>query len=778
MYEMLQSPIPMKTRDVVANEPERASDNVSRLFTALRRGAWLFAAFVVGGLAIGIVYVMTATPLYTAAATVMIDDRQLRAVRDVAMHSDAPVLDIPAVVESQVEVLRSEKIGLGVIEVLHLASDDPAFLKPGWTDRLRDWFAARLQAVFSFGRKPPDINSDLTQQLKVLNKLNRNLRVNRVGHSFVLEVSYTAPVASRAAEIANAYTKSFLLEQMNSNIEGARRARQWLQQRADELRQMSINADLAAQKYRAEHNLLTTKGMLVSEQQLSEMTTQLITAQAATSQARARYLRIKEVLESHQTDSAVTESVANPVISTLRTKYLEAAKRKAELERKLGADHITVVNLKNAMDQFKTLLFQELGQIAETYRNDHEVAEAREKTLSSTIAAMQKVAIAANEDQVQLTHLEQQAQSYKTLYQTFLQRYQETEQQENFPLTDAHVVSAAIPSLVPSQPRSTLVLALSLGLGIIAGASAAMLRELTDHGFRTADQVRDELGLDVLGLLPIVTGAATGRKGSAQTHPLMRHAVDHPFSAFAECLRSVKVAADLRLKHRHPKVLGIVSLLPGEGKSTVARNFACLLASQRATTTLLIDGDTRNPTLTRAIDSEGAQASPGDNSSKLAPLGEHSRYEPESNLYILPCRGNTGAVEGLSPDVLHDLVQGCNGSFEYIVIDLPPIGPVVNARGIAPAIDAFVLVVEWGTTARAAVRATLANERLINEKILGVILNKVDMKKLKSYESPGSGSYYHSEYSKYYSTSESRSIEESCRSPAHGRPRRDPDRAD
>lgn len=89
-------------------------------------------------------------------------------------------------------------------------------------------------------------------------------------------------------------------------------------------------------------------------------------------------------------------------------------------------------------------------------------------------------------------------------------------------------------------------------------------------------------------------------------------------------------------------------------------------------------------------------------------------------------------------------------NFDYVVLDLPPLGPVVDARAIASKVDGFVFVVEWGKTARKVVRQTLATEPLIAEKCLGVVLNKVDTEKMRLYREYGSSEYYYSRYSAYY----------------------------
>lgn len=757
---MFQAPLPLKgglgvDRADLRDESVRPADNVSRMISAVRRRAMLFSAFCFGGIVVGTLYVVTATPLYTASANIIIDNRQVRAVRDVSTLSEPQAIDAPEVVESQVEILRSGKVGLAVIKNLNLSAEDTAFTKPTWIDKIWASIMMKLDTIIGVARPLTDGDQELKRQLKVLKTLNSNLRISRVGHTFVLQVDYTSPNPSRAAEIANAYTNAYILEQLSSGVEATHRAQSWLQQRTEELRQLSVNADLEAQKYKADNNLLATKGTLVSEQQFNEMTSQLVAERSATAQARARYLRIKNIIDTHQTDSVVTESLANPVINDLRTKYLDASRRMSELEHKLGPSHIAVVNLKNAMEEINTLLFQELGRIAETYRSDYEVAAARETSLAENLARQQNIAVAANDSQVQLRQLEQKAESYKTLYQTFLQRYQETAQQESFPLTDAHVISSASRPLEPSHPRTPLVLAISLTLGILAGAGAAILREFTDYVFRTAGQVRDELGTGALGILPLVSRASLLEAVPDKVAPVMRYVIDNPFSVFAETLRSAKVAADLALKDRSPKVIGLVSLLPKEGKSTVAKNFASLLALQGAKT-LLIDADTRNPALTRAMGYErvyGAQSE----FSTLPPLSALLRQETESGLQLLPCiyaKEDSRVAEGFSSATFHALLQSSDQSFEYIVIDLPPIGPVVSARGMASAIDAFIIVVEWGVTSRGAVRAALAREHAISEKLLGVILNKVDMKKLKIYEHFGSDGYYNKHYENYYKHSE------------------------
>jgi polysaccharide biosynthesis transport protein len=743
------------------DESVLAARAISRLISALRRHLVLFIGCCFATVGLGTLYLMTAVPLYTASANIMIDNRQVRALHDVSTFSDSPTLD-SSEIESHVEVLRSENVGLAVVKQLKLC-DDPAFIDPPRLGKIWASVMADLGAKTTVEEPSNAADAALKRQMTALETLKRNLDITRVGRTFVLQVSYTAPNPVRAAEIVNGYTDTYMLEQLSSRGEATHRARSWLQQRTEELRQLSVDADLAAQKFRADHNLLATKGTLISEQQLNEMTTELGTVRAATEGARARYLGIKTIIDTHQTETAVTESLANKVINELRTKYLDASKRISDLEPKLGPSHIVVVNLKNELNELSKLLFQELGQVAETYRSDYEVAAAREKSLAENLAQQQSIAVEANDAQVQLRQLEQKAESYKVLYQNYLQRYQEAAQQESFPMTDGHIISAANPPLAPSHPHKTVVLVISLALGALAGVTVGLLRESMDRVFRTVEQVRDELAVEVLGILPILPPASSlpsKNVKAAETDsnfdmgnmaPILRYVIDHPFSEYAETLRSAKVAADITLKDRSPKIIGVVSLLPGEGKSTVTKNFASLIALQGART-LLIDADTRNPGLTRGIGSESRKDTQSETS--VPPLlAKLLVSEPESGLQILPCiyaQDDPRVASGISSATLQALLRDIDQSYDYVLIDLPPIGPVVNARGMAPALDAFIFVVAWGETSRGAVRSVLAKEHSIREKLLGVIMNKADMEKLAGYEHFGSDGYYYRRYKNYY----------------------------
>ncbi len=743
--------------------------NLDYLFSAIRRRFRVFLLVCAAAIALGVAYIVAAVPLYTAYTDLLIDERRAINERDAAAIG-GPGFDTQGV-DSQVEILKSGRVGLAVVNALeldkdprHMASDDD------FPIALIRSFISSVRSTLKGSQRDEVVESDDVAPTRraALRKVQQNLSVERIGRTHVLRVSYRSSDRQLAARIADGLSEAYLTDQLDAKYEATRRATSWLQERIDELRQAAISSDLAVQKYRTEHNLLAPRGVLVTDQQLSELSSQLILARAESAKAEARYRRIRLILDSGQTDAAVSEALGNPVINKLRTSYLEASKKEAEFSVQVGPNHVQTVRLRNEMKEYERLIFDELRRIAESYESDFQVAKAREQNLTENLSGAVDISAGANVTLVALRQLERESETYRNLHQAFLQRYQENMQRESSPITEARVITKAVTPTAASHPRTPLVLALALMFGGLAGGALGALFEFRDRAFRTGEQIRSELGLEYFGMLPRVQ-AKRVRQRSAKflrrmlsadgkddpqvvklSTSLMRHVLDSPLSQFAETLRSAKVAIDLSLADR-PKLIGVVSVLPGEGKSTTAMNLAELIAHQGATV-LLIDGDMRNPGLTRSV-APRSKAGLVEALLNQTPPEELYVTEPESKLTILPAGGFkrvTHTSELLSSPRMSQLLKTVQKNFDYVIIDLPPLGVVVDARAIAPMLDAFILVTEWGSTLRRAVRTTLAAEPRIREKCLGAILNKVDGDKLRRYESYGSIEYYSGKFAGYY----------------------------
>lgn len=728
------------------------------LLGAARR-QWLVVVVCVGCAAlVGFAVATTSVPLYTATAKVLMDRDANQVVQQLSVIGGA--LDDEASVLSQVELLQSETIGLAVVDKLDL-SNDPEFMAGQ---------SSLLGSVVSFVRSVVNVSQwfssteedSIAAEAKrrvALGRVLKDIDVSRVGRTYVLQVSYTSPSPELAARVTNAIASEYLLDKLNSKYDATRRASVWLQDRIDELRQKAMETDLAVQKFKSANGLVTAGNSLVSDQQLSELNSALIVAQSDSAKAAAKLDGIQKVISAGQSDAIVTDALDSSIVNEMRKKYLAASKLESEISTRLGTQHIQAIRLRKEMEEYRRLMFEELGRIAESYKSDLAIAKAREMSLQNSVTLATGVSAVANETQVQLRELEREAETYKNLYQTFLQRYQEAVQQQSFPVTDARVISSATAPDSPSQPRKLLMLAAFCFVGAAFGAGVGAFREFRDRFFRTGEQVRDILGLEFLGIAPLMNDGLRVVDNATESNPrsirkateVTNYVIDHPLSSFAETLRSAKIAADLGISEKECKVIGIVSTLPGEGKSTVSVNFAELLASQ-GSRVILIDADLRNPGATRAI---GRHAQEGLLETLLE--GKSPKdcflYNARTGMAFLPAvvkHRVPHSSELLSSVAMRKLLSTLSSSADYIIIDLPPLGPVVDARAMASRIDGFVYVAEWGKTARRVVRQTLETEPLIRQKCLGVILNKVDQEKMNLYRSYGSTEYYYSRYSEYY----------------------------
>jgi succinoglycan biosynthesis transport protein ExoP len=338
-------------------------------------------------------------------------------------------------------------------------------------------------------------------------------------------------------------------------------------------------------------------------------------------------------------------------------------------------------------------------------------------------------------------------------------------QQQAFPITDATVIArAAVPDR-PSYPSKTGMVMQAMLLGLVAGIGLGALRERNDRGFRTGDQVRETLGLRYLGAVPTVSSAPTPavddtgptrRSLARRRSTISGFVVDHPHSSFAETLRSVKMALDQRRTGKSGIVVGVISALPGEGKSTLSINLAELLAMQ-GHPTLLVDGDLRRPGVSPLV---AGQARDGiiEALTGTRPLVECCITNPDTNLQILPGIAKKSSLESaelLGSRRMEALLTEVRRTYEYTVIDLPPAAPIVDVGVVANRLDAFLFVVEWGVTARRVVTTILNDEQQLSTKCIGVVLNKVDERKMKLWREYGSKEYYMPKYKKYYNTDRS-----------------------
>jgi succinoglycan biosynthesis transport protein ExoP len=705
---------------------------------------------IFGGLGIGamlaLLYLVLASPEYTSTADVLIDTRRLELFRNESVFSPEQEINTGAV-ESQITVMTSSEVLGRAVDNLKL-TEDPTFLAPGLMSRIKGMFN-----FLDFGGAEDEADAveiEARRRLSAVRKLRFNTSVKRVGVSYVISISYPSTDPALAARIANGIANAYIQDQLNTRSTATEFAGEWLRARLDELRKRAFEADTAVQEFRVANKLIDVgRGnsiRRISDQQVEELTTQLTTAQSKVADAQARVEQLEFLLASDAEIVGIPQELSNEIIAKLRQEYLDAARQENEVSSRYGANHITAANLRARMEEIQRSVRNELQRLVATTKSELTIAQAREAQTRRTLDSYVQESNEASKAEIQLRELESTAGAYRTLYDAFLARYMQTAEQQSYRTTDARIISAATTPTNKSSPKTTLVLAAGLILGLGMGGGIAILRALLDRVVRTTHQVETLTHAPCLGILPryertsskaVQTDLAADESRQITRTPtgVKSLALDEPSSHFAETVRAIKVAVDLAGISRETKVIGMISSVPGEGKSTVSLNLAQIMG-QSGKRVLLIDGDLRNPSLTREL---APRASAGliEVMRNEAQPGQAAWRSPSNTFDFLPAvpgRVTASTSDVLASPAMNAVLTAARQAYDYVVVDFAPVLASVDVRAAAMLMDAFVMVVEWGQTPVEAVTETVNASMIIQERLLGTVLNKADLKVMRSFE--------------------------------------------
>lgn len=703
-------------------------------------------------------YLRFAPPTYTAQVQILLSNPRAQFVQPQSLVPE-PIVDA-AQIETQLQMIRSRGIAAAVITQLELAND-PDFTGSRWS------FSSLLHRIRNPGQQPGHASNEAA-----IDSLLDRLSTYRIGFSKIIEISYSSSNAERAAEIANAVANAYISDQMNAKFEATRTAASWLQERLHNLNEQALTAERAVSAYKSQNNIVSTGGKSIDEQPLNDLTARLVAVRTQTSDAQVKFNRYDAVLRANAAgsstisapDAASADVLQSAIINTLRQQYLELSRREADWSTRFGRDHLAVINLRTRIRDIRTSILEEVKRLAETSRNELEAAQQRQQELEKQLARAVSQSRLTNSAELTIRELESRAKSLRAMHEAFLQHSMGTTQQETFPISETRVIFPASPPERKSKPKANLVLGFGLAAGLAFGIGLAFLRDVMDRVFRTSSQVEAALELPCLSLVPLLSPPKVQKstvrsqqldedlrsRTMSNVPTLHRAVIGMPLSRFTEAIRSIKLAIDNTPAKASNQVIGITSALPNEGKTTIAASLAHLIghSGKRA---IVVDCDLRNPSLSAAMAPKAAfgllEVVNGERS-----LEEALWHDPRTNLAFLPavCRGHLlHTSEILSTENISKLFDRLRQTYDYIIVDFPPLSPLVDVRVTAPLVDCYVLVVEWGRTKIEVVQHALHTAPTISDSLIGVVLNKTDIRAMARYDSHRSDYYDDSHYVRY-----------------------------
>jgi uncharacterized protein involved in exopolysaccharide biosynthesis/Mrp family chromosome partitioning ATPase len=404
------------------------------------------------------------TPRYAATAQLYVDPRELQLVDRELTPRSQDIAGLSMVVESQARLITSNNVLLRVIEDTRL-DRDPEF--GGETTSLM----GTLLNLISFGaRSSGDANAG--KMAALLDTLNRHINVKRTDRTYVVDIEVWSTEPAKAAMLANAVSAAYLAESKRSQADAARRATNDLSGRLKELQDRLRTSENALAVYKAQNNFVGTQDTLVSDQQLSAMTQRLAAAHALTLDAQAKYDQIESSRRGASDAGAIPEALQSPTIANLRAQYAEARRKYAELSSELGPLHPSLKNMEKQVEDLRKNIAEELNRFSQSAKNDLTRARDYEASLSKALDSQKHQSVDLSQASVRLRELERDVDANRNVYQSFLKRSRETEEQESLNTSAARIIGeATAPQRRIFPPAMSLIAMIGLAIGGLAAAA-------------------------------------------------------------------------------------------------------------------------------------------------------------------------------------------------------------------------------------------------------------------------------------------------------------------
>jgi exopolysaccharide transport family protein len=700
--------------------------------------------------------VMQLTPLYTATAVVLLDQR-----KNSAETTDSALSELPAdqsTMQNQVQILTSLKLMDRVVDKLHLEKD-PAFgpksgLLTGASRYLSSFITQSVQPFFApylnwlpeakdrgaDGETRTTLSDAEAARNAIAHRLLSHLAVSPIGVSTTINVSYRSPDPRQAAVIANGIADAYVEDQLEAKFEANQKATQWLSGRIQDLSKQAENADASVQRYKATHHITTpVNGMSVVEQQIRDVNSQMVIAKADLAEKQANYNSLM-TLQAAGKASNSSQVLSSPLIATLRAQETDLNRQLADLSSRYLPSHPKIQDLQAQKENLEGKINEEIQRVVESIRNGVGVASAHVGSLEQSLAQLEGRGAGQDQSSVQLTALQSAATSTRSMYEAFLGRLSQTQDREGIQAPDARVISNAEVPDSPSFPKKGLSVALAIPAGLLLGLLLAFLAERLDSGFRTVADVEAMTGFPVMATVPEVNAAKGLTLRAADI------VIDKPMSSFAEAIRGLQLGLILSDVDRPAKVVLVTSSVPAEGKTTVAVSLA-RIAAATGLRTVLLDCDLRRGSSGKSLGSEFSK-SIVDVLAGTAPLEKCLVRDEKSGAYTLPSvntPGNPGDL--LSSQIMQKIVSRLREKFDFIVIDSPPVLPVNDAKILSRLADAVLFVVRWEKTPREAVLSSLRALTDVRARISGIAMTRADNERFRHYSY---GYQDYKEYSRYH----------------------------
>ncbi|WP_430455811.1 GumC family protein [Rheinheimera sp.] len=717
----------------ISAENNAAPDEVIDLrkyFMVINRSKWRILLLAVLVSALTIFVVLNMKQIYSSKATLLIESQQAKAVKIDEVYGINSAQQEYYL--TQFEILKSRTIAESVIDRLQLASHPEFVGQPGLLDDLRSllpFLTAGTQQISAEGQAARD-------REKLVQAFIERLSIEPVRKTQLVSIVFEAQDPKLAAEVANAIGEAYIDGQLAAKMGITQKASSWLGGRLGELRLKLDQSEQSLQEFRLREGLVDVAGVRsLGSQELERLGEQITQARSKKAQIDS-FVRVVKQYGIDQIEKLETlpEITAHPGVQSVKMEAVSAERKVSELSKIYGPKHPKLLAAKSELASVQDNLREQIRKLLSGITNE---ADTLSQSLSALESEMQRAKgqyqdLSGKEAEYQ--RLQREVETNRQLFDTFMARQKETEVTGDFNSAVARFTDRAMPAVDPIKPKRKLIVILAFVAAIGFGIIVAFVMESLNDTIKTTQEVEAVLQQRALGVVPKIAG-------KQQLVTLNRTFFSTDARLFSESIRSIRTSLSLLGLDRPIQVLAVTSSIPEEGKSTVSSNlsFAC----RQLETVLLIDADMRKPTIAKRFGLPAFQPGLANYLAETETLEDCIVRDEQSGIDIMPAGTiPLNPLELLSSPRVATLLAELRGRYQKIIIDTPPVHAVSDALVLSRLSDAVVMVVKADHTRSGLVQLSLSKLVNAHARVVGVVLNDLDLKNAERYGSYGYYQYY------------------------------------
>jgi len=583
----------------------------------------------------------------------------------------------------------------------------------------------------------------------VIGNFMQRLSIAPVRNTKLVSIGYESSDPLLAARVANMVGEQYILSYLDAKMDMTTQASGWLNERLGGLKVVLNESKQRLIEFKQANGLVDVDGSVgrLNEQELLLLTEELAIARSEFSAASDLYRDVESLRENPELLESVSAVQQDPLVQDVKTQQGQVQRQLDELLNRYGEKHPRVIDSQSQLASLNATLEGHMRRVAGSIESDFKLLRQRVATIEAKLAGGKDEIQAIGTKKFELDALEREVATNQELYDTFFSRMTEAKSADGLETANARITDFAVPPVNPVKPKKQLIIALAALASLVLSLLMAFLYEQMDDTIKSTNDVEEKLGTTLLGILPLVNN---GLFSGGKNLPLNPAEITDKKGTFSESVNTIRTTLFMGEEHSPRKVIVVTSSVPGEGKSTTSINLAYSLAQLERV--LLIDCDMRRPTIAKAAGFDKNVAGLSGLITDTASARDCiKRGVFDGTMDVLP----SGTIpdqplELLASRRFEKILEQLGEHYDRIIIDSAPTQAVSDALVLSKLADSVVYVVKSHETSIDLVKRGIQRLLQVKAKVAGVVITQVDIKKISSY----GGDYYYQGYYDYYGYTE------------------------